>query len=547
MKEKCRYFMTKLDVFIKPYQKQIRRPLIWLSLLSVIMSLTAVLFAYISKLAIDEAIASGDDFFLYATILVGILAIQLAAQSISHYYKAYAQAKLYESIQQDYYRHLMHGIIKDIQQEHAAHYIHLFKADLQLITESVMDVLPKIIFYVFRFTAAFVVLYILSDLFALLFLVLGIVLFIFSRLFRKPIFNAHQAAIKQESLMYTYMTDTISHIEVIKAFEQESSYQDHLANMANTLTDKRLKKTSISVFTGLGLQAFFAFGFAFSIIFGAYQISLGLLSIGALTAIIQLVQNIQSPFSGLSTILPKYYQMLASVDRFLSIKTIALESKASISIEPFDSILFDHVSFSYDDKPVLSHLSFQIHANQLVWIKGQSGIGKTTLLKLLLGYIIPTSGTIQLIKDKNILVSPNTRPYFKYVPQSPFILNDTIYENLTFKQPVDKDFVIKACIQANFYEVVESLPNGFDTRLGEQGVGLSLGQLQRLSIARALIKESPILLLDEITSSLDQSSANAIFDTIASLKDKTIIMVSHQDIQHINPDLIIDISKTSAI
>jgi ATP-binding cassette subfamily B protein len=133
------------------------------------------------------------------------------------------------------------------------------------------------------------------------------------------------------------------------------------------------------------------------------------------------------------------------------------------------------------------------------------------------------------------------------VPQSPFILNDTIYENLTFKQPVDKDFVIKACIQANFYEVVESLPNGFDTRLGEQGVGLSLGQLQRLSIARALIKESPILLLDEITSSLDQSSANAIFDTIASLKDKTIIMVSHQDIQHINPDLIIDISKTSAI
>ncbi|PKK87357.1 MAG: hypothetical protein CVV63_01305 [Tenericutes bacterium HGW-Tenericutes-8] len=543
---KCGGYMNKFNAFLKPYQKQIRLPLVLLSVLSIVMSLSAVIFAYMSKLAIDEAFNSGDRFFFYAVILVLILLAQLLAQALNHYYKAYVHNKLYERIQKDYYQHLLSGVLPDVQKEHAANYIHLFKADLQMVTESVSDILPKIIFYVVRFTGAFIVLFILSDLFALLFLGLGILLFLLSRLIRKPIFETHQQALKQETLMYTYMTDTLSHLEVIKAFEREDTFLNHLDGMAHTLTKKRMKKTQISVFTSLGLNAFFAFGYAFSIIFGAYQIGLGLLSIGALTAIIQLVQNIQSPFSGLSTIMPKYYQMLGSMDRLEHIKAIHLESKVQTNIQPFNTLLFDHVSFSYPDKPVIKHLSFEIKQKDIVWVKGASGIGKTTLLKLLLGYLTPSEGNIQLVTtDHMVPITSNTRSYFSYVPQSPFILNDTILENLTLKAAVDPDLVKKACIQANIYEDILSLNNGFDTLLGENGIGLSLGQLQRLSIARALIKNSPVLLLDEITASLDTKAEQDIYDTLKTLKDKTLIIVSHKNIQSLNPDLIIDINKTS--
>ena len=540
--------MTKLNAFLKPYQKLIKLPLVLLSVVSVIMSLSAVVFAYMSKLAIDEAFNRGNRFFIYATILVSILVIQLSAQAFNHYYKAYVHNKLYEQNQKDYYDHLLKGVLLDVQQDHAANYIHLFKADLQMITESVSDILPKIIFYVVRFVGAFIVLFILNELFALLFFGLGTILFLLSRLLRKPIFDSHQAAIKQESSMYTYMSDTLSHLEVIKAFERENTFLSHLDVMAKTLTEKRMKKTQISVFTSLGLNAFFAFGYAFSIIFGAYQIGLGLLSIGSLTAIIQLVQNIQSPFSGLSTILPKYYQMLGSIDRLEHIKGINLEQNKMVEIKAFNRVIFDRVTFSYQDKPVLKHVSFEIKAHDLVWIKGASGIGKTTLLKLLLGYMTPTHGQIQIIsKDMITKVSPHTRPYFSYVPQSPYILNDTIYQNLTLKQQLDVKLVIKACQQANIYDDIMNLPLGFDTLLGENGVGLSLGQLQRLSIARALLKQSPILLLDEITASLDTKSENEIYETLKTFKDKTLIIVSHKNIQLLDPNLIIDINKTSAI
>ena len=219
-----------------------------------------------------------------------------------------------------------------------------------------------------------------------------------------------------------------------------------------------------------------------------------------------------------------------------------------VEIKAFNRVIFDRVTFSYQDKPVLKHVSFEIKAHDLVWIKGASGIGKTTLLKLLLGYMTPTHGQIQIIsKDMITKVSPHTRPYFSYVPQSPYILNDTIYQNLTLKQQLDVKLVIKACQQANIYDDIMNLPLGFDTLLGENGVGLSLGQLQRLSIARALLKQSPILLLDEITASLDTKSENEIYETLKTFKDKTLLIVSHKNIQLLDPNLIIDINKTSAI
>lgn len=526
--------MKDLKRFIKPYLKFVTIPLVLLSLLSIVMSLTAVSFAFFSKSTIDAAIGGDESFKSFAVILISILFVQLSAQSSTHYYKVHFQNKLYKRMQKDYYKYLLYGQMPLINKEHSSNYVHLFKADLSLVSEGVADILPRIIFYVFRFSSAFVLLFILSKTFAVLFLGLGLLLLLVSRFFRKPLFQTHKKAIKQESDLYTYMTDSISHIEVLKAFESESFADENLDLMTEDLIKKRMAKQRISITASLGLNIFFSFGYAFSIIFGAYQISLGLLTLGSLTAIIQLVQNIQSPFSGLSEVIPKYYQMLASIERLSALSDITMESDEKIEKRAFTKISFEHINFAYEDKAVLNNFSLDIHNKDHLWIKGASGLGKTTLLKLLLGFITPAEGSLNLKTDLgDIPISPASRAYFSYVPQTPYIFNDTIYNNLTLKKDIPMNLVVEACIKADIDFDIQALEKGYDTILGEDGRGLSLGQLQRLSISRALLKDAPVLLLDEITASLDLASEKKIYASLLKLTDKTLVIVSHKDISYL--------------
>ncbi|MDY0210784.1 MAG: ABC transporter ATP-binding protein [Acholeplasma sp.] len=520
--------MNVLRAFSMPYHKYLRMPLIILSLFSVVLSSSAVLFALLSKTTIDYAIKNHDDFHLYALLLIVVLMIQLFAQMINHYLRVYYQNKFYIKLQQDYFKTLLNGHYQLVRKTHSSSYIHLFKSDLALIADGLLDILPKLVFYILRFLLAFVVLYYLSPLFALLFLGLGLVLFGLSKLLKRPLQRSHQQALQIENKMYTHMTDSLSHIEVIKAFESESFTLDTLDKDSKHLLEKRMNKTKISALSSFGLNLFFGFGYAFSIIFGAYQISIGLLSIGALTALIQLVQNIQSPFSGLSNLLPKYYQMVQSIKHLDQIKDIPQDTLPLTKTYPFKQIEFKNVSFKYDKKLILDGFNLIIKKGDFIWIKGESGLGKTTLFKLLLGFLKPYQGQIKLTNtDQRLHLGEQTRSYFAYVPQTPYILSDTIYHNLTLGKQVPLEEVINVCKITLIHDEIMNTPKGYETVLQEEQ-GLSIGQLQRLSLARALLKNAEVLLLDEVTSSLDPMTEKVLLTNIESLKDKTILFISHR-------------------
>lgn len=532
--------MNTLKGFSLPYQKYLRLPLVILSILSVVLSSTAILFAYYSKITIDYAIINHKDFPLYASILVGLLLLQLVGQMVNHYLKVYYQNKLYGAIQQDYFHLLLNGAYQQVKKTHSSSLTHLFKSDLSIVTEGLLDLIPKLIFYILRFLLAFVVLYLLSPIFALLFLGLGLILLGISRFLKKPLQKTHKKAIEAENIMYTEMTDSLSHLEVIKAFEGEDFTLNNLNENTNRLIKTRMSKTKISVASSFGLNLFFGFGYAFSIIFGAYQISLGLLSIGALTAIIQLVQNIQSPFSGLSNILPKYYQMIQSITHLSFIKDIQQEGSKKETDFEFERIVFKDLSFRYDEKWVLDKLDLEINKGDFVWIKGDSGLGKTTLFRLLLGFIRPYNGKIRFYgKDNHMNINETTRKYFSYVPQTPYILSDTIYRNLTLGKNIPIEEVKRVCRLCLIDEDINTKPQGYHTILTENA-GLSIGQLQRLSIARAILRDSKILLLDEVTSALDPALEKAIIDNLHKLKDKTILFISHRPLS--NYTKLIDLS-----
>jgi ATP-binding cassette subfamily B protein len=194
-------------------------------------------------------------------------------------------------------------------------------------------------------------------------------------------------------------------------------------------------------------------------------------------------------------------------------------------------IKFDNISFSYNEEPVLESASAVIQKGELVAVVGSSGAGKSTLIKLLLGLIAVNDGKIILkTYDKSYNIDAGMRKLFSYVPQGNMILSGTIRENITFfNDQIDEQDVINSAQTACIMEYVSELPNGLDTVIGERGIGLSEGQIQRIAIARALTSKAPILLLDEATSALDSKTERELINNLHNIKNKTCIFISHRE------------------
>jgi ATP-binding cassette subfamily B protein len=511
--------------------KEFRLPIIFLSFLSLVLSLTAILFAYFSKEVIDQAILSNMNLFIkYSIIISLILVIQILASALNHYLKIYYMARLENKLRRKLFNKIVYAKLSVTSKDHSGSYLNYLTSDTHVVSDSFIDLLPKVIFNLFRFLGAFIFLSLLDFGFALILFSFGLFVLIFSRLLSKIIKTRHHDFQNSEANLKSFVQESIINIPVIKSFEVEPVMDAKLGEFQGKYFKALLKKNNVSIFTATGMQIFIGFGYGFAIIFGAYKLMDGILSFGTLTAMIQLVAHIQSPFAGMSQIIPKYYQMMASSERLMVLDKLVAENEKNVeNIKNFDLISFKNLQFSYEKSPNIFNLNFEIEKFDFVQILGESGKGKTTLFKLLLGLIEPTKGSIE-IKDNNQFyhVSKNTRNLFAYVPQENFILSGTIKENLELYQKASMDQMIKACKIAHIYDDIMSLENQFDTHLKEKGIGLSEGQLQRLQIARALIKDSKILLLDEITSSLDLELESKIFKSIKELTDKTVIIVSHR-------------------
>ena len=225
---------------------------------------------------------------------------------------------------------------------------------------------------------------------------------------------------------------------------------------------------------------------------------------------------------------------MASAERLLDIESIENEPETASNEEikelkqNFEKVSVKNIAFSYDDEIILKNCSFEFFRNKITAITGESGSGKSTLFKLLLGLYEPLGG--ELTFNDDIPINSSTRGMFAYVPQGNMILSGTIKENLTLCNPdVSEDEIIKATKTAAIYDFIMTLPEGFETVLSERGAGLSEGQIQRLSIARALLFDAPILLFDEATSALDEQTETLLLSNIKNLPDKTVLFITHRN------------------
>ena len=509
----------------------LKLPILWLSTINVILSLTAIFFAFYSKETIDAAInGEQNQFLMYAIIIGSIMLINLLALAANQYYKVIYKAQVDKKLKDKLFKKLMKANYTSTHDTHSGTYMTLLESDVDHIAEGLVDMIPRILFYMVRFLGAFVLLFLIDELFAILLLGFGLVMLLSSRFISKPMKKRHHHLQSSLASSKGYLQESIENITVIKAFEAEDKIAKVQDEKQEIVYHAKKHKNNLSILISSGLNIFFAFGYAFAIIFGAWRLQYGL-SVGSLLAMIQLVQHVQSPFSGISMLIPKYYQMMASTERVITIDQLEEETKSnSYTKEQFKSLICDKVYFAYDHQEVITNLSFTLNKGEILHLKGDSGKGKTTFFKLLLGLYQPNQGMMYIQNDHLIGISPETRSFFSYVPQQHFILSGTIRDNLNLYQTYDDGKLYQVLDVVSLYEDLKYMPKGLDSVLGERGKGLSEGQIQRLAIARALLKDAPVLLLDEVTSSLDQGTEEIIMSNIKKMTDKTVIVISHRPI-----------------
>lgn len=513
--------------------------LAFLIAVNIIHGVTSVFFANFSKNVIDGATVMKDTGYIikFALALLGVVILQMSLSIIRSCVSERCKGRLDIVLK----HHLLDVIMKKdystVTSYHTGELQNRMFNDVNIVTDGFTKILPQGIFFVTKLASSLIYLIVLDKIFALVFLIGGCIVFAVTQLFRKQLKALHKKVQETEGKTRSFIQETVSNLLVVKAFSVEDKIQEQTDKLQEENFIAKIKRRNFSIYANTGLNTVFSVGTVFAVAFGAWRIFTGGMTYGDVTAMIQLVNQVQSPFASLSGIMPQYFSMIASAERLMEIDSIKEENQINecpINVDKtykeLREISFENISFKYDRDIIFDNTSLTIKKGDFVAITGISGIGKSTLLKLLLGVFNAQSGCITLkTTDSEIAVDKNTRRLFSYVPQGNMVVSGTIRENLTFiNDDVTEDEIAQAVEVSCAKQFIDELPRGLETVIGEKGLGLSEGQIQRLAIARSLLSKAPILLLDEATSALDEKTEKQFLTNLRQLENMTCIIVSHK-------------------
>ena len=514
-------------------------------------ALFSVLFALGSRGVIDSAV-SGDPLafraacFKQALIISGIL---LCLTVMRH-----LRDRLSADLERDWKQQLLHGLLHGdyaaVSGYHSAELLNRLNNDVTRVNDGVLSILPGFAAMFTRLIAAVAVLGALDGRFTVLVAGLGAVVVVSTALMRRRLKELNKQVAAHDGKVSGFLQEVMEKLLMVQSMDVSTQVELRSdALMADRYAiQRRRKNVSLLTNTGISLMSYGA-GFL-ALCWCAWKMLLGQMSFGSLTAVIQLVNQLQTPFVNLSGILPQYTAMTASAERLMELEAIQGESPAALDdprgvYRRLDAIEANRLSFSYDRDQILEQADFRLPKGSFAVITGPSGIGKSTLLKLLLGIFRPEAGQLQLCCGaQTVALNRSTRRLFAYVPQGNLLLSGTLRENLTIVRPEATQEEIRQALYVSAMEdYLPQLPQGLDTPLGESGAGLSEGQAQRLAIARAILGGAPILLLDECTSALDAETEQKVLQRIKALPDRTCIAVTHRSAAVDLADLRLEVSN----
>lgn len=513
------------------------RPILWKLSLSVLVGLCEVAlsisFVLISKRVIDIATGHHDGDLVRSVITMSCIMLgQVIVRVVARYWEGYVVIRTANAGRADYFRKAFNCVWDGRDRFHSGDTVNRLEEDIRVVTDFISVNLPEFVVTAIQLVAATVLLFVLSPSLGWYLVFIMPVAVVGSRLFFRKMRRITGEIRTLDSSIQGHMQENLLQRVVVKTLGGTLSVMEKMGWLQADLQDKTIKRLNYGAVSRGFMQLGFASGYALAFFWGVFGLRDGTVTYGLMVAFLQLVGQVQRPVAEITRHIPAFIRALSSEERLLEIDEIGQEDETGDIVLPSaPGIRISDLTYSYpgQPEPVLSHFSFDFKPGTMTAIIGSTGAGKSTLIRLVLALLKPESGSVTLYSPE-IESSVATRCNFMYVPQGNSLMSGTIRQNLLLAKNDATDEEIKDALHLAAADFVLDLPKGLETPCSEVGRGLSEGQAQRISIARALLRPGGILILDEATSALD---ADTELELLTRLNrhykgSKTILCITHR-------------------
>ncbi len=507
--------------------------------IQIFQSVLSVGYALFFRNIIDSTVARERILLINNVVGLAILALtQLILRSVVYFLGEYTRATVENQLKKHLFVNLLKKDYSLITATHSGEWLNRLTSDTVVVAEGLTNIIPGIFATIVRMGCAFIFLAILIPKFASFLIVIALVVVLFTAFFRKISKKLHTDVQTADGNLRIFLTEQMNSLMVVKAYGKEESSSQTSEVYMKEHKDKRMRRNFFLNIASSGFSFVMSAIRVLAALYSGFAILNGVVTYGTFTAVLQLLGQVQGPIANISGYAPRYYAMLASADRIFELDAFADDAvNNNLDIKDFYANEFvgfgiKDANFSYDSstKNIIKNFDIDIKKGECVAFVGSSGCGKSTVLKLFLSLYGLDSGRRYLTtKTGEIELDATFRHLFAYVPQGNVLMNSTIRDVVAFfDKKRDEQNILNALKIACADEFVSRLPDGIYTHLGERGAGLSEGEMQRISIARAICSDRPILLFDESTSALDEKTEEKLLNNIKTMTDKTVILVTHR-------------------
>lgn len=529
--------------WIFSYSKKYRWIVIFYVIVGIFGSTVSIGTAYVGRIMINIITErQTDKLWVLISAMVGMLVLSLVLSSVNSYISARISIYVNNDIQAGIFEKIMDARWRELSTYPSGDLLNRFNGDVGTIASNAINWIPNIIINIYTFIVTLVVLWRMDAGMAIIAFVSAPFLLGLSRFIMRRMKEYRKRVLELNSRMMSFEVETFYNFEMIKSFGIFGYYSRKLHAWQQRYKEFNLDYNNFQIKSNILLTLVSTIVSSTAFAYCLYRLWTGQILYGDMTFFLQQRSALSAKFNNLVGTIPGMINSAVSAHRVRELMDLPREEHDEESVTGFQGVLdssssislsVDDVSFAYDERAsVYDHASFRVSSGEIVAVMAESGGGKTTLIRLLLGMLEPSEGKVVLkgSSGEEFPVNADLRRFFAYVPQGNTMFSGSIADNMRMvNEEASDEEVIKALKTACAWDFVKDLPLGINSVLGERGRGLSEGQSQRISIARALLRGAPVLLFDEATSALDtETEEQVLYNIMSGYPDKIIILSTHR-------------------